>query len=200
MKKTILTLLFLASVVLGISQTNVNEAFSKSYTYENDKDYAKAISVISAVYDANSYTMNLRLGWLNYLAGEYPKSQNYYQKAIALESKSIEARLGYIYPTSAMENWDNVIKMYYDILTIDPNNTVVNYRLASIYSYRKEYTKAASYAEKVTMLYPFDYDANYLLGYIYIGLGKIKEAKINLNRALQYNPSSTEVKTLLDKI
>jgi len=200
MKKIILNILFLATVSLGMSQTNVNEAFTKSYNYETDKDYANAISAITAVYDANSYTMNLRLGWLNYLVGEYVKSQGFYKKAIVLESKSIEARLGYAYPTSAIGNWDDVVKIYDEILTIDPYNSTVNYRMASIYSYRKDYTKAASYAEKVVTLYPFDYDSNYLLGHIYISLGKIKEAKICLIRALHYNPSSVEVKTLLDKI
>jgi len=200
MKKLILNFIFLATATLGMSQTNINEAFSKSYSYENDKDYSKAISVITAVYDANSYTMNLRLGWLNYLAGEYVKSQGFYKKTIVLEPKSVEARLGYVYPTSVMENWDDVVKTYNEILTIDPHNSTVNYRMASIYNYRKEYAKAASYAEKVVNLYPFDYDANYLLGYIYISLGKIKEAKVCLRRALDYNPSSTDVKSLLDKI
>ncbi|MBL1232458.1 MAG: tetratricopeptide repeat protein [Flavobacteriales bacterium] len=200
MKKLILNFIFLATTTLTTGQTIVKEAFSKSYLYESDKDYSQAISVIFTVYDVNSYTMNLRLGWLNYLAGEYIKSQGFYKKAIALESKSIEARLGYVYPTSAMENWDDVIKTYNEILSIDPYNSTVNYRMASIYSYRKEYVKAAAYAEKVVTLYPFDYDSNYLLGHIYISLGKIKEAKICLIRALHYNPSSIEVKTLLDKI
>lgn len=200
MKKLVLNFIFLVTATIGMSQINVNEAFSKSYSYENDKDYSKAISVISSVYDVNSYTINLRLGWLNYLAGEYMKSQGFYKKAIALEPKSVEARLGYVYPTSAMGNWDDVLKMYQKILIIDPQNSKVNYRIASIYSYRKKYTKAASYAEKVVVLYPFDYDANYLLGYVYISLGKIKEAKICLNRALQNSPNSTDVKTLLEKI
>lgn len=186
--------------VAGISQTNVSEAFSKSYTYESDKDYKNAISAISNVYDAASYDQNLRLGWLHYLNGDYTKSQGYYKKAIALESNSIEARLGYVYPVSAMENWDDVIKTYNDILAIDPNNSTVNYRLAAIYSYRKEFEKAANYAKKVVTLYPFDYDANYLLGQVYISLGKIKEAKVHLTRALNYYPTSTDVKTLLDKI
>lgn len=192
--------MFLAISAIGISQTNINDAFNKSYTYENDKDYTNAISTINGVYDASSYIMNLRLGWLNYLAGEYAKSQSYYKKAIALESKSVEARLGYVYPASAIENWDDVIKTYNDILTIDPNNSVVNYRLAYIYNYRKEYEKAVSYAQKVVQLYPFDYDANFLLGQAYISLGKIKEAKIHLSRALNYNPDSTEAKTLWDKL
>lgn len=200
MKKIILNFIFLATLTAGLSQTNVNEAFNKSYSYENDKDYNKAIAEITTVYDVNSYTINLRLGWLYYLTGDYLKSKKFYQKAILLEPKSIEARLGYIYPISAMGNWDDVLKTYDDILKIDPNNSKVNYRIASIYNYRKEYTKAVFYAKKVLDLYPFDYDTNYLLGYVYISLGNITEAKTCLNRALQYNPNSTDVKKLLEKI
>jgi tetratricopeptide (TPR) repeat protein len=200
MKKLFLNIILIASAMIMNAQDNINDTFTKSYAYESDKDYVKAIEVMSNVYDANSYTMNLRLGWLNYLAGEYIKSQNFYKKAIGLESKSIEARLGYVYPTSVIENWDDVIKTYNDILRIDPNNSTANYRLAYIYNYRKEFEKAANYAQKVVQLYPFDFDANYLLGQSYIGLGKIKEAKIHLTRALNYNPSSAEVKNLLSKI
>jgi len=200
MKKLFLNIILIASAMIMNAQVNINDTFTKSYAYESDKDYVKAIEVMSNVYDANSYAMNLRLGWLNYLAGEYIKSQNFYKKAIGLESKSIEARLGYVYPTSAMENWDDVIKTYNDILIIDPNNSTVNYRLAYIYNYRKEFEKAANYAQKVIKLYPFDFDSNYLLGQAYIGLGKIKEAKVHLTRALNYNPSSMEVKNLLSKI
>jgi tetratricopeptide (TPR) repeat protein len=200
MKKLFLNILFIASAIIVSAQTNTNDVFSKSYSYESEKNYTQAIEVITNNYDANSYTMNLRLGWLNYLSGEYIKSQNFYKKAIGLESKSIEARLGYVYPTSAMENWDDVIKTYNDILIIDPHNSTANYRLAYIYNYRKEFVKASNYAQKVVLLYPFDYDANYLLGLAYIGQGKIKEAKIHLIRALNYNPNSTEVKNLLSKI
>lgn len=200
MKKLFLNMLFIASAITVLAQTNTNDVFSKSYTLESEKNYTQAIEVMTNNYDANSYAMNLRLGWLYYLSGEYIKSQSFYKKAIGIESKSIEARLGYVYPASAMENWDDVIKTYNDILVIDPNNSNVNYRLAYIYNYRKEFEKATEFAQKVVALYPFDFDANYLLGQSYIGLGKIKEAKKHLIRALNYNPSSTEAKNLLSKI
>ena len=200
MRTLLLTIIFTTGIFVANSQTSVTDAFSKSYTYETNQEYTKAIATLTAVYDATSYTINLRLGWLNYLAGEYTKSQNYYKKAIELEPNSIEARMGYVSPTSAMQNWDDVVKTYSSILTLDPNNSTVNYRMAYIHFVRKEFEKAAAYAEKVVKLYPFDYDANYLLGQIEVSQGKIKEAKTHLNRALEYNPSSTEVKSLLEKI
>ncbi len=200
MKRIVLNLVFSAIVFAGNSQTTVSDAFSKSYTYETSKEYTKAIASMDKVYDASSYSINLRLGWLNYLAGDYTKSQSYYKKAITLEARSVEARLGYAYPLSAMGNWDDVIHIYQEILAVDPGNSLVNYRMSSIYFARKDYEKAASYAEKVVKLYPFDYDTNYLLGQIYISQGKLKEAKQHLTNALNYNPSSTEVKELLSKI
>lgn len=200
MKKIILSILLVATEMVALGQTTSSEAFSKSYTYETNKDYTKAVSSITAVYDANSYTMNLRLGWLEYLAGEYIKSESYYKKAIALEQKSIEARLGAVYPISATGNWDEVIKVYSEILTIDPQNSTVNYRMAYIYFVRKDYEKAASYAQKVVKLYPFDFDSNYLLGQIYVTQGKILEAKMYLTRAVEYNPTSIEAKSLLGKL
>jgi len=200
MKKIILSILLVATEMVALGQTTSSEAFSKSYTYETNKDYTKAVSSITAVYDASSYTMNLRLGWLEYLAGEYIKSESYYKKAIVLEQKSVEARLGSVYPISATGNWDEVIKVYSEILTIDPQNSMVNYRMAYIYFVRKDYEKAASYAQKVVKLYPFDFDSNYLLGQIYVTQGKILEAKMYLTRAVEYNPTSTEAKSLLGKL
>ena len=99
-----------------------------------------------------------------------------------------------------MENWDDVIKTYSEVLTIDPNNSIVNYRMGYIYYLRKDFEKAAGYTEKVIALYPFDFDANLLLGQIYISLGKIKEAKAHLQRAQHYDPTSTTVKELLEKV
>lgn len=198
MKRIILNIIFTASMFAANGQ--ISAAFSESYTHEANKEYTKAIAAMDKVYDAASYSINLRLGWLNYLSGNYTKSQSYYNKAIGVESKSVEARLGLAYPLSAMGNWDDIIQLYEQILSIDPNNSLVNYRLASIYYTRKKLDKAAEYAQAVVKLYPFDYDANYLIGQIYIGQGKLKEAKLHLKRAYYYNPTSAEVKALLSKV
>lgn len=201
MKKIVFTVWMVTIGMCTIGQTSSSsDAFSKSYTYEASKEYTKAISSLTSVYDANSYTINLRLGWLNYLAGEYIKSMSYYKKASLVETKSIESRLGCVYPASALGNWDEVIKIYSEILTIDPQNSSVNYRMAYIYYVRKDYEKAVNYLSKVLALYPFDYDSNYLLGQIYVIQGKIIEAKTHLKKALEYNPTSSDVKNLMEKL
>jgi tetratricopeptide (TPR) repeat protein len=197
MKRIHLFLALVFTVQFSFAQTELSKAFSESYQHEYNKDYAKAISSLDKFYDANSYEINLRLGWLSYSNGDYLKSQNYYKNAIKIKPSSIEAKLGFAYPTSALENWEDIIKTYNSILAIDPNNYTVNTRMASIYFYRKDFEKAKNYAEIVGKQYPFDYSINLLLGKINVSLGKVTIAKEHLNKALLYNPSSTEVLELL---
>lgn len=184
-------------VNFAFAQNDISKAFSQSYTHEYNKEYDKAIVSLDKIYAADSYAINLRLGWLHYLGGNHAKSQSYYQNAIKLEKSSIEAQLGYVYPTSTLGNWDEVVKTYESILKLAPNHYTVNSRLAYIYFARKNFEKSNSYAAKVIKQYPFDYAINLLLGKINIGLGKINDAKKHLNKALLYSPKSKEVIELL---
>lgn len=200
MKRKLILLLFLQVFLTeGYSQTDTVSVFSRSYVYESNKDYSKAIETLMTVYNGANYTVNLRLGWLWYLKGDYTKSQMYYKNAIAAEPKSIEARLGYVYPAAALENWTDVSGVYKEILNIDPENAVANYRLAYISHYiTRDNVSALNYIGRVLKYYPFDFDANYLLSAIQTSLGNIREAKLAAQRALQYNPQSKEAQKLYD--
>lgn len=202
MRNKITTLVIAMSITLltKAQDEKVLAALSSSYAGETKQEYLASIVTLENVYDPNSYLLNLRLGWLHYLKKDYEKSMTYYKKAIALEPKSIEARLGYVSPTSALEKWDDVLKTYKEILAIDPNNTVVNYRVGYIYYYRKNFVEAEKYIVSVLKLYPFDYDTNALLGANYLAQGKIKEAKKYYNIALAYNPNSKEIQEILKKL
>ena len=185
------------SILIGISsslfgQTNqatLQDAFSKSYQYEYRGNFTDAITTLKTVYQEDSYEINVRLGWVTYLAGLFTESSAYYQKAIALKPYSIEAKLGLANPASALGNWDQVIAQYNEILTIDPQNTTANYRMGSIYYGRKDYGKAEKYLEKVVNLYPFDYDSNILFAWTYLKLGKLREAQVIFNKVLLIKPA-----------
>ncbi len=188
--------LFVLISFLGLSnylnaQTDavVQKAFSASYIAEGKYNYTEAISQISNVYQEQSYEMNLRLGWLNYLTKNYTSSISYYEKAAALKSYAIEAKFGLIKPLSALESWDKVIKQYEAILNIDPQNTVANYYLGYALYSRKQYNLAVKNFEKVVNLYPFDYDNNLMLAWTYLKLGKNNEAKLVFNKVLIMSPN-----------
>ncbi|MEI7492731.1 MAG: tetratricopeptide repeat protein [Bacteroidota bacterium] len=192
-----ISLLIFFSLTLS-AQTNypaLQDAFSKSYAYESRGNFTDAITTMKGIYQEDSYEINLRLGWVTYLAGMFTESSAYYQKAIKLKPYAIEAKIGFANPASALGNWDQVVAQYDEVLAIDPQNTVVNYRMGSIYYGRKDYTKAEKHLEKVVNLYPFDYDSMVLYAWTEYRLGKLREAQVLFNKALLIRPkdaSATE--------
>lgn len=180
--------------LLGISTTLIAQtskeqsAFIASYLNESKKDFSASIINLMEVYSESSYEINVRLGWLNYSTGEYEKSLTYYKIASRLMPYSIEAKLGYALPLSAMGNWNEIIEVYKTILKTDPQNTTANYRLGSIYYTRGEYETALKFTEKVVNMYPFDYDSVILLAWINLKREGYRKAKILFNKSLLIKP------------
>jgi len=192
MKKILVVCLLCFSIQLRAQTSEmktVEDAFSSSYTLELKAEYNAAMAILKTVYDEKSYEINLRLGWLNYLAGLFTESSAYYQNAIGLKPYSIEAKLGFAYPAAALGNLDQVIKQYQEILKIDPQNTIANYRMGSILYGKKEYADADKYLEKVVNLYPFDYDSNILYAWTQYRLGKFREAQVLFHKVLMIRPN-----------
>lgn len=182
---TIIILIF--SVSIG-AQTAVINAFKKSYALEKKGEFKKAAAEIKTVYDAQSYEINLRLGWLNYQAGLFAESVAHYQKAVDLMPYSEEAKFGLIYPKAAIGKWNEVVNLYKKILENNSNNTTANYRLGLIYYGQKNYAKAYKHFKKVVNLYPFGYDGLLMLAWTNFQQGKMREAKVLFNKVLMYSP------------
>ncbi len=186
-------LLLLSFSVTGFSQQFEKQkaAFSQSYMSESKGDYMAAIRNLKDVYDPTSYELNLRLGWLYYKAGDFPESEACYRKAIGNMPYGIEARFGLTAPLSSMGNWTQVIRIYEEILAIDPNNSIGNYRYGLLMYNRGDYLKADKLVSKTVNLYPFDYDSVVLLAWIKLKLNKMMEAKMLFQKALLYKPADT---------
>lgn len=190
-KAILLTLIFVLSTTwttMGQDYKSIQQAFSESYTHEYAGEYTKAVESLKKIYDEDSYEINLRLGWLMYLSGLFTESTTYYQKALTLKPLSIEVRLGYAFPASALGNWIHVINLYEEILEIDPENSLTNYRLGSIYYGKTDYSAAIKYFEKVANHYPFDYDNLIMYAWTNFQLGNFREAKVLFNIALMVKP------------
>ena len=195
LKKTLL-FVFILVVVSQIyaqksssfSNDDLLNAFKLSYKYEAAGQYKDAIDAIKAVYSNNNYEVNLRLGWLNYLNAQHNDAMQYYQTAIKIMPYSIEARLGYVNPAAALEDWTKVGDMYKEILTIDPNNSQVLYKLGMIYYYKPDYQMAFNNFEKVVNMYPFDYYSLLMLGWTNYQLGNGSNAEALFNKVLLISP------------
>ncbi len=187
----IITAIFLLSTKLFSQDVKkIQKAFETSYTLEKENKLEESIAVLKNVYFADSYEINLRLGWLNYKKGYLAESEKYYLNATKLLAYSEEAKFGLILPKSANAKWNDVIDIYKQILTISPNNTTANYRLGLIYYNRKEFSNAYTLFEKVVNLYPFDFDGLLMYAWSALQLGKSKEAKILFNKTLMNHPNN----------
>jgi tetratricopeptide (TPR) repeat protein len=193
LRKYIITLILLLISITASPQSikSIVDLFSKSYEAENSKNYPIAIEKLKAGYDPDNYIINIRLGWLCYLAKQYTESINYYQKSIALRPYAIEARFGCVKPLSALEEWDKVKKQYIEILAIDPQNTIANYWLGLIYYNRKDFVNALKHFEKIVNLYPLDYDSVIMLAWAELYCNKPMEARILFGQALIIRPDDT---------
>jgi tetratricopeptide (TPR) repeat protein len=202
MKRSTLTaiFIFLALAVVAQDYTKLTAAFGESYSKEKEGKYGEAVRVLKANYEANSYEINLRLGWLTYLQGQFSESLSYYNRAIELMPYAIEPRFGAVLPASSMGNWDVVVSHYNKILTTDPNNTVTLYRMGLISYDKKEYNKAYQFFEKIVNLYPFDYQSVLMLAWTNYKLGKTREAKVLFSKALLYYPEDSSAKEGLSLI
>lgn len=180
---------FLLFVVFQVNaQKDIINAFEKSYELEKSEDYQEAAEKLKPIYRSDGYEINLRLGWLYYLAGQIEESIDYYQKAIDLKPYAIEPKLGLVLPLSMQGGWDQILAIYQKILQNDPQNVLVNYRLGLIYYNRGNFEKADPYLEKVVNLYPFDYDGLLLLAWNKLNLQKTRESKVLFQKVLMNSP------------
>ncbi len=186
--------------LIAAGQDILTEAFRTSYDFENAGEMEKAIESLSEVYEPASYELNLRLGWLNYQKGKMDESIVYYRRAVELKPYAVEPKLGLAYPYSSMAMWNDIISLYESILKVDPQNTLVNYRMALIYYNRGQYERADPYLEKVVNLYPFDYDSLLLFAWNKLMLGRSREAKVLFQKTLLANPGDESAQRGLDMI
>lgn len=171
------------------SNDDIQNAFTLSYKYEASGQFKDAIDALQAVYSSSNYLVNLRLGWLNYLNLQHKDAMQYYQTAMKIMPYSLEARLGYVNPAAALEDWNKVADMYNEILNIDPNNTSVLYKLGMIYYYRPDYQKAYNCFEKIVNLYPGDYSSVLMFGWTNYQLGRGNDAEALFNKVLLLSPN-----------
>lgn len=187
MKKA-LTLLCLLILFKCQAQDSLSQAFARSYALEKVELYLQSVNALKEMYSEKSYEMNLRIGYLYYLAGKQDESVKYYTRAHDLKPNSMQAKLGLIYPYSALKKWDIVKKLYEDLLKIDPTSSYVSYKLGLIHYERKNFEEALRLFEVVYTLYPFDYGGLLMMGWANYQLGNKAQARLFFSKTLLIAP------------
>ncbi len=184
------------------TDAEIRDAYHKSYRYEKAQNYADAIKALAPVVDAypTAYTVNLRLGWLNYLTGGFATARKHYETAIKAAPDSIEAKLGHTLPLMAQEKWDDAAAVARQVLRIDPSNYTANLRLAYVLRLQKKFDAAEQILNGMLVLYPTDISLLTEFALIKLAKDNKPEAKRVFNDILTLDPENVTAKAQLSKL
>ena len=184
------------------TDVEIRDAYHKSYRYEKAQNYSDAIKSLAPVIAAypQAYTVNLRLGWLNYLTGSFATSRTHYQAAIKAAPDSIEAKLGHTLPLVAQEKWEDVETIVKQVLRADPANYTANLRLAYVSRLQKKFDAAEAILNGMLVLYPTDISLLTELALIKLAKDDKAEAKRLFNDVVTLDPENVTAKAQLSKL
>lgn len=199
-KLPILFLIFSTSSTLSYAGSPSD--LRQSYTYEGQKNYEYAIRAMAPLYNSSpkDFFVNLRLGWLNYLNGNYRNSITHYDAALALSPKSITALQGKLGTLIAQGRWDEARLAAHGILAILPNDYTATLRLANISIYEKRFKDAISTLRSLLPYYPESAELLNTLGYAYQLDGDSANAQKVFNRVLSSAPDNAIALTHLQEL
>lgn len=183
----------------GLSYKKLVSCYYNSYNFEKKQDYVDAIQSLMPVYNAypKGYTVNLRLGWLYYLKGNYANSEYHYKKALRANPYSIEAMLGLSLPLMAQGRWRAVEELMIKVLRIDYYNYLGNLRYCWALLKDKKYRAAEKIAKKMLLIYPTDVRFLNCLGIAVYKEGKKIYAKSIFKNVLILSPNNILAKKYL---
>jgi tetratricopeptide (TPR) repeat protein len=141
-----------------MSESGIRECYYKSYRYEKARNYNDAIKSLLLVQQdfPNGYTVNLRLGWLNYLAANFAGAQAYYRAAIKLLPASIEPKLGMLLTLQAQGRYVQMESLARQVLEKDAFNFYGTLRLSAALRMQKKYALAMEGLSRLRSMYPAD--------------------------------------------
>ena len=204
----LLALLFLSpffcqpATAAAPTDAEIRDAYHKSYRYEKAQNYADAIKSLAPVISAypQAYTVNLRLGWLNYLTGGFATARKHYETAIKTAPDSIEAKLGHTLPLMAQEKWEEAEAVAKQVLRVDPANYTANLRLAYVGRLQKKFDATETILNGMLVLYPTDISLLTELGLIKLAKDNKAEAKRLFNDIVTLDPENVTAKAQLSKL
>ena len=168
--KAVFLLLFSITLLFGdTSYKKIKSDYLQSYDYERMGKYSEAIKVLAPLYQKypKGYTLNLRYGWLFYLAKKYKDAQEYYHQASLLNPYALDPRLGLMRVYLATSSYADAEKVGNELLKIDFYNYYANIYITQALIAQKKYDIAQKVVSKMLALYPTDISFLELLGVIY---------------------------------
>ncbi len=198
----LIVLLAFALSPAQMSAEKIAAAYGNSYNLEYQQRYLDAIRALDELYKnyESTYTVNLRIGWLYYLNGNFSNSQRHYLKALTIYPASIEAMLGLCNMFAAKQSWRELESQATRILKVDYYNFDANLWLAYALRMQGKYGKAETYSRKMLLLYPSSVKLLNELGITIYHQKKFKEALEIFASVLVLDPLNVDADYFIKKI
>lgn len=198
-------MLFLCIVVplwgQTLSQDQIREVYHRSFAYEQAENYTDAISAMSEVYQAypQGYTVNLRLGWLYYMNGNFANAAAHYDAAINVAPYALEAKSGKLLPLLAQQKYEAAETLAYQIVTADFYNYYGNLRLAYALRMQGKNEQAMTLVSKMLIIYPTDTLYLTEIGLLQQALGEDERAAAVFSDLLILDPENVTAKAFFQE-
>ncbi len=176
-------------------------AYKRSLDYERVQDYQNAIRALAPVHEAspNGYTVNLRMGWLFYLNGNYANAEAHYEAATKAAPMALEPKLGRLLPLLAQGRWSDAETLAYQVVSVDHYNYYGNLRLAIALRMQGKLDAAYQIALKMTGAYPADVLHAVELAQIQDARGEKAEARRIFGEVLLLDPENQTARRYLGR-
>jgi tetratricopeptide (TPR) repeat protein len=177
------------------------DPWAESYRLEALSQYDNAAKVMSSIIknNPNNNFAVSRRGWLNYLRGAHNESIRDYQKALDINPKSLDARLGLLLPFLAQQRWREVSSNANKALKIAPWNYYAHVRLMISEEGEKKWDTLAKHAGTVSQRYPSDATVLVYLARANDWMKKNKEARRAYEKVLERVPGHIEAAQYLSR-
>ena len=160
----------------GPPRSEVQKLWIASFAAEADRDYEASIAAVKKLILVADVGKNpfvqMRLGWLNYLDGDYEEGAAAYKKSVAAAPAAVTPRLGLVNCYLALNRIDDALEAANAILKIDPLNYRASKTLGDLYYVREDYTRSLSHYLRLSTAYPDDLQIAAYLGWCYLKLGE----------------------------
>jgi protein O-GlcNAc transferase len=169
---------------------SIPELYRLSYAAEGRGDALAALhwmEEIARLGDAG-YVLHLRRGWLLHLARRPAESAAAYEKAIELEPKAAEARLGAMVPLMGQRRWKEAEQQGLDVLTICPGDFTAQSRVAFIHYTQGFFEKAEAGYRRTLAAYPGSVEMRAGLAWSLLKQRRIPEARAEFEKVLRVAP------------
>lgn len=170
------------------------DPWAESYKLEAARKYAEAqaqVEKVVARQPSNDFAV-MRVAWLSYLQGQHVESEKHYRRAIEINTKSIEARLGLMLPLIAQYRWADATKVGREVLAVSPWDYYAHTRLMICEEATSRWDDLAKHAAEVAARYPSDATALVYWARAESALGNPRQAKTIFTQVLERYPTHDE--------